>query len=404
MKLMFMATHPLQTNGYARIGYRLVNYLANYYDVIYYGFSNYDLDVVKRPIHKNIQIIDALRENSTQDPFGYEIFKDQVRKHSPDIIIIYNDLLVTCNFLNRINELRSSGEFTGKVVNYIDLVYDFEDPEYINFCAKWCDMLLVFSEHWKQNLLDMNVNTRIEILPHGFDEEQFFEVEKFAAREAFGGLNQEDFIILNNNRNSYRKAHDIIIAAFLQFLKRVDFDPTVKLFIHCDIANDYGYDIRKIVALECVKQKVNTDLIMNNHILITPKNRMNDEQMNFLYNSCDVGVNSCVGEGFGLCNLEHMALGKPQIVSRVGGLKDIFIHYPEFTVEPVAELTISRHIDAHIGVIKICRSQDFTDKLYKIYTNRNLYNNWAQNCRQYVRGFYDWSKINSHLVKVLKSL
>jgi hypothetical protein len=52
-----MATHPLQTNGYARIGYRLANYLADYYDVIYYGFSNYDLDVVKRPIHKNIQIL-----------------------------------------------------------------------------------------------------------------------------------------------------------------------------------------------------------------------------------------------------------------------------------------------------------------------------------------------------------
>ena len=46
-----------------------------------------------------------------------------------------------------------------------------------------------------------------------------------------------------------------------------------------------------------------------------------DEDINRLYNACEIGLNTCSGEGFGLCNFEQGYIGRPQVVSRVGGLK-----------------------------------------------------------------------------------
>jgi glycosyltransferase involved in cell wall biosynthesis len=49
---------------------------------------------------------------------------------------------------------------------------------------------------------------------------------------------------------------------------------------------------------------------------------MNDEEMNFLYNSCDVYINLASNERFGLGSLESLTAGKPIIVNVTGGMQD----------------------------------------------------------------------------------
>lgn len=405
MKIFFLATHPQQTNGYARIGYKLTDYLADFHEIVYYGFSNFDCKLDqgarKQAVKSNIQIIDCLRETKNNDPFAVDQFKRLYLEHKPDMVVIYNDVIVTCRFLNVINELRNEGH-KFKVVSYLDLVYDFEDLNFVRFIDKWTDLIVTFSEYWKQDLINMGVSeSKIDVLPHGYDE-TFFEIDTLKAKQIFG-MQPTDFVILNNNRNSYRKAHDIGISAFLELLQKTNFNRNIKYFIHCDLLSDYGYDIRKLIQTQCIKYKINPDLVMNNHILTTPYSRIEDEKMNVLYNACDVGINTCVGEGFGLCNLEHVALGKPQIVSRVGGLKDIFSKYPQFTIEPVAELSISAHTDAHLGTLKICTSKDFGDRLFNIFTYYEMYKKWAEQCKEYVKETYNWDTINQNFLKMLES-
>ena len=41
-----------------------------------------------------------------------------------------------------------------------------------------------------------------------------------------------------------------------------------------------------------------------------------------MYNVGDIGINTCDGEGFGLCNFEQAGVGVPQIVPKVGGFLD----------------------------------------------------------------------------------
>ena len=52
------------------------------------------------------------------------------------------------------------------------------------------------------------------------------------------------------------------------------------------------------------------------------------ERLNKVYNSVDIGVNTCIGEGWGLVNTEHAATGVAQLVPDHTSLKEIFSDIP----------------------------------------------------------------------------
>ena len=141
------------------------------------------------------------------------------------------------------------------------------------------------------------------------------------------------------------------------------------------------------------------DKVINNHILHYPE-PISDEKMNYLFNACDVGINSCIGEGFGLCNIEHASLGKPQIVSKVCSFKDIFemVGHISF-VEPRLGIHIAAHIDDHNGYVNICSSDDFAAKIEEVYDNYEGYKEEYGEFRNYLLYKYNWGDIFERFLK-----
>ena len=109
------------------------------------------------------------------------------------------------------------------------------------------------------------------------------------------------------------------------FVKRNNMNPRLKLFVGALKVYGAGWDFLELLRTICCELDVDYDTVVLHHIITTPDaTRMTDERVNLLYNACDVGINTTCGEGFGLCNMEHGALGRPQIVTDYGGLSDIF--------------------------------------------------------------------------------
>lgn len=399
-KILFLATYPYQSNGYAKVANKITNFLAESYEIHYFGFSNYKDTFINRYVHPNIKIIDVVEEEKKKglsDAFGVEIVEDYIKEINPDIIIIYNDIIVTCNHLNVLNRLRYENGYNFKVMSYLDLVYEYEKPQYIDFVNRHTDMICVFSECWKLNLIRMGIEEKkINIIYHGLND-NIFKLDKISCREELG-LNKDDFIILNANRNSYRKATYLTISSFIKFLKKNILEGNkeidkIKLLLHCDMDNKTGYDVSEIARIECLRESVDFDRVVNHHIVRLSNIRIDDESMNKLYNACDMGINTCVGEGFGLCSFEHISLGKPQVVSNVGAHKDIFEGYSEFTVNPTAEYYISPHTDAHVGFIEICSSKDFSQKIETIYKYYKKYEIISEKFSKNIRTKYNWDVI-----------
>ena len=83
---------------------------------------------------------------------------------------------------------------------------------------------------------------------------------------------------------------------------------------HAAISDENGTDMRAVCQTLLPEYPV-----IFTHDVSGP---MNDEEMNFLYNSVDVYINLASNEGFGLGSLEALTVGTPIVVNVTGGLQD----------------------------------------------------------------------------------
>ena len=412
MKILFFASYPKLAIGYARIGNILSNHLAEQgHDIYYFGISNFNENMhVPRYIHPNIKIIDALAEekkNGSNELYGVHVICDVLNEIKPDILFLYNDLIVISRIFNNFIDRKIERNF--KTYVYLDLVYEYEKVGLIQHINSFSDKIIVFSECWKKNLISMKVNEdKISILPHGFDVDKFYQNNTIESRKHFG-FKEDDFIILNTNRNNYRKCIDKTIDAFIKFLKIKESDSRIKLYLNmnCDSKSMVsGYDIMNQIKISCIVNDIDYSYVITNHIFISnniTSTSITDELLNHLYNSCDVGINTCVGEGFGLCNLEHGGLGKAQIISGVGALNDIFNNDYSTVIKPVTEVYVSDHIDYHGGYLKICSTDDFVDAMIKYFDNRELCKTHGEKARTWILNNYNWVNILEKLDNIISN-
>lgn len=374
MKILFVATYPNIATGYSRVANKLSNYMASLpnTEVYYFGMSNSkDEKKIQRTYHPNIRLIDVIDEEKkagiTEERFGKDLICNYMRKIQPDILFIYNDLIVACNHFNALLEVKN--ELKYKTVLYLDIVYNCQRPEFLNHADRNIDMFLVFSEYWRNELIFMGMKKPIEVLHHGADTSLFFPIPALDARKSFG-FNESDFVILNANRNCYRKGNDVGIRAFLKFLKRNGCSPNIKLFLTCPLYTKTGYDLITLIECECHRENMPYQQIITTNILHpNPNMLIDDRSMNIIYNTCDIGINTCFGEGFGLCNFEHALVGKPQIVSNVGGLRDIFKEEFSIKIDPIAEIYVPRNLEEHSGILHIVQPEPFVEALDDYYKN-----------------------------------
>jgi glycosyltransferase involved in cell wall biosynthesis len=405
MKILFYASYPNLGIGYSRIANIISNYLAEKNHEIYYiGISNFNENMCDRYIHPNIILIDALKEEKSKgnnELYGVNVICDYIIKIKPDIVFIYNDIIVISRILN--NFIKNNIQKNFKLYIYLDLVYKFEKLNLINHIDKFADIIFVFSEYWKNNLIKIGINkNKIDILSHGIDNRIFHPIDRNIARKQFN-FEANDFIILNTNRNNYRKCIDKTIDSFIKFLKIKNMNKNIKLFLNMNLEEgptQTGYDVLNLIQISCITNKIDYTTVIQNHIYKNNGKILSDEMLNYLYNSCDIGINTCMGEGFGLCNLEHGSLGKPQIISKVGGLNDIFSNDYSILVEPITEIYVPNILDFHGGYLEICSTDDFTNGMIKYYDNHELMETHGDLSKKILNEKYNWENILYSLNKI----
>ena len=134
-----------------------------------------------------------------------------------------------------------------------------------------------------------------------------------------------------------------------------------------------------------------SNLIIRNEIL-------SDNDINKYYYVSDVGLNSCDGEGFGLCNYEHASFGRPQIVSKVGGLTDFFSEENSLLCEPKYT---SYSMDNEYG--EVISSDDMAECMSKYFLQKSLYNKHADLMKQ-IPKIYKWETEVENMANVLLKL
>jgi len=359
-KLLFCATWAKMSTGYGLIAHMLVNKLARDYDVHYLAFQATTDDLPSRELDPSIKLIKS-------ELFGYQELKDVLSTVEPDVMVVYNDVIVGAQYTKIISEIDKKFQ----LIYYVDLTYRWQRNIY--YMNKEVDMFVCFHPGWERHMLEMGIpREKVCTLEHPIADHVF---PKMGTREVFN-FKRDDFIVLNLNRNSYRKCLDVTIDGFIKFWKNQGCPENIKLFLGCKSSKYQGsYKIVELVETFANFHKLSQTLkerLMNQCVLMPGGDHMTDRAINDLYNACDVGINTCCGEGFGLCTIEHQLVGKPQIVTGLENFRELMD--PEFCImlEPKVNLFIPWELDITGGLMEIPCSGDVARALETYYLDPEL--------------------------------
>ena len=398
-KVLFFATNVRQYNGYSYAIYELACQLAKKDDIelTIYGFQNfYNNPTHARNLPSNVYEYDAFaNENPKQQGFGFDQVSEFVNMNKPDLCIIYNDMVVVTNIINQLYKVVNK-QF--KIIVYIDQVYLHQKKDYINFLNNRVDFVLAFTPYWEECVKSQGITLPTDYLQHGFNPMIHYPFPKELARRYYNVKN-DDIIILNLNRNQPRKRWDICLQAFAEIVAAYK-DKPVKLLIATSV--DGAWNLFEVFERELKKRGLTLQDGMKHLIIIDNPQQLTDEDINILYNLADIGINTCDGEGFGLCNFQQAGIGTPQVVPEIGGFRDFFNEENSKLIKPVVNLYIDNSRDGVGGESEICSYKDFVDAISFYLNNPEILKQHGKNARQYILSNYKWSDLGDKLHEIIK--
>ena len=339
MRVVLVSTHIDQTTGYSKVSYNLLKQLASLAPKVktyHFGFQRHPSRSGFRKVPDGIVSYDAAaNEDPKEEGFGFNKIHEYLDMVQPDLVIIYNDPLVIHRFLEAMKHDRAKSSY--KLWLYVDQVYEGIAQPLIESLNSHADRIICFSEHWKKVYLEYGgCSVPVDVLEHAVDTSIFSKLPADVRMSQRSGMNipHNATVFLNANRNSQRKRLDLTIAGFVRLMTRRPTEPYY-LMIVSNVNPQSGsyYDIQRIYIEELKRHNLLQPDFLSRLLLIDTASTntiIDDEGINKIYNVCDIGVNTSDGEGFGLCQLEHLYTGAPQVVTDVGT-------YSSFMKENVAE-------------------------------------------------------------------
>lgn len=412
-RVLIFGTHPHQYNGYSKVLYELACRAASSdsVEIGLFGFQNYSpaelpSDVLShrdsRSIPANVFIHDAwAHEDPKSVGFGLDQIKGVVESFKPDVCVIYNDMLVIRLVSAALKRLETRDSF--RVVGYIDQVYKWPKHSLMTAMNENLDEAIVFTEGWEKAIKSQGLTIPVHVLNHGYDPSKTFPVPRSVARRYFG-LSDDDLILLNLNRNQPRKRWDTCLKMMAE-LVMVFPDEPIKLVIATALTG--AWDLLDVYHKELSKRGVPVDKGMRHIIVIDRPQRLTDREINILMNASDIGINTCDGEGFGLCNFEHAICGKPQIVPRIGGFVDYLDDNNTIFVEPMMAIynTSENNKDGTGGEMCLSLYSDFVSAVETYAQNRKLMEAHGESVRNSILSKpYTWDEVGDRFINILNKI
>lgn len=248
------------------------------------------------------------------DPFGRARIPHLLRTLRPHLVFVLNDVWTVGDYVRIIRDENPRIP----IVIYCPIETGPVDPSHIKN-ARGADRFVVYTEYARGEMeraiaqLPDSGFPPLDVIGHGVDTNVFHPCpDKRRTRELLFGGGEElvgSFIVLNANRNQPRKRIDTTIRGFALFA--ADKPANVKLYLHMGI-EDKGWDVIRLARRHGIEDR----LILTSRSHSIPA--VPDEELNLIYNACDVGINTSVTEGWGLVSFEHAATRAAQIVPAHG--------------------------------------------------------------------------------------
>lgn len=298
------------------------------------------------------------------NPKGGDVFAAfqaarMIEEIDADLVFILHDIWCFEHYLNVLGPFRKRV----KIVCYIPLDGKIVNEENAAPLQR-ADRVAVYTEFARKEFegaFDRLRDKRggefpaVDVIPHGIDRQRFHAsppllqasfaspARAVAKRKVFEALKdpENSFIVLNASRFDKRKRVDLTVAGFARFAQGKP--DNVRLCLHHAVMGDQiEAQVRALVESFGIAGRVDFNPLAGGVV--------DDAALNLLYNSCDVGINTAMGEGWGLVSFEHGAAGAAQIVPAHSACAELWHgrgelieparrYIPEFSVLEMGEVS-----------------------------------------------------------------
>jgi D-inositol-3-phosphate glycosyltransferase len=317
LKLIAIAINTPGT-GLTRVMHSIMRRLADRHEIHYLGIGYFGETIRDRGVTFHPTNLKG------GDAFAAFQAKQLIEETNPDLVFILQDIWYFAHYL------RTLGPYRGrtKIVCYIPLDGRITNEEDVA-PLEGADRVVVYTQFARNEFEGAFHRLRekrcggafpaVDVIPHGVDGSRFHPFPELlkasfasagragAKRKVFAGLAdlESSFVVLNASRFDKRKRVDLTIEGFARFAAGKP--ANVRLCLHHAIM---GEPERNQIQTLVERLKLQERLYLNP----LAGGVVEDAALNLLYNACDVGINTSMGEGWGLVSFEHGAAGAAQIV------------------------------------------------------------------------------------------
>ncbi|GAX86183.1 hypothetical protein CEUSTIGMA_g13596.t1 [Chlamydomonas eustigma] len=264
-----------------------------------------------------------------------------------------------------------------KVIVHLDQVYLNQKKAYNENLNKSADAVIVFTEFWKTTIIDQELTLPTYVLEHGFDGVRYFPIPKDIAR-TYLGLDQNDFLVLNINRNQPRKRWDTCMKAWAEVVSRA---PNSRMKLVIGTAMHGSWDLLEIYERELKKRSLTLELGMKHIVVLDRPNMLSDFDINVL--------------------IQRNRPWNQHVVPRIGGFLDFFHDNNSTLVFPSIAYYVDSSRDSVGGEALMCSYIDFAIAIESYHNDQNLRKTHGDSCRSTIPKKYDWDKLAEKLSVIL---
>lgn len=290
---------------------------------------------------------------------------------APDAVFALNDLWYLIHYSRELEPLTGSKV---PMLGYLPLDGGLDNPSLVRELTGF-RQLITYTD-WaagqlRSALEATRITSQVSVAGHGIDLNQFQMFPdgtdlamRMARAQRLFGLDQPSFVVLNASRPDPRKRLDLTLEAFARFA--ADKPASVRLCLHQAISHETF-----VAPLREQAQRLG----ITERILWFPRTPgpLTDEGLNELYNACAVGLNTAMGEGFGLVSFEHAATGAPQVLPAHPALCELW-HDHAILVRPVRPIK-TEHSPLVMGEVD---AGAVASGLEQLYADSARYSHYAQ--------------------------
>lgn len=317
--VLLIAGQVAGATGFARVVRTLAAQLTPWYQVHVFGLDAHGgwPESDGWLLHPNSDLFDL---------YGIAGFERCLQSLQPNLVLLVNDFWILPKYLRSLR-----GSSARKLV-YFPIDGEVLDPAMLSPLRDF-DEIVVYTEFAASVVrraagiaaLPVSVPLhRPQIIPHGIDTSRFkpcaadpLEQRHIARSQLFPDYPElvDSLIVLNANRNQPRKRIDLTLEGFARFAATTQAD--ARLYLHMG-QQEIGWNIARLAKQLGIASSLLFSVDSDGH----PD--WDDSRLNWLYNACDLGLNTSTGEGWGLVSCEHGATRAAQLVPEHSACQEIW--------------------------------------------------------------------------------